>query len=359
MDGELKSFEELLGLLPVGWEQKARELGALKRSREIKDAKDLLLVNFLYLTSTPSFGKTAALLQLEGNIHLSKNAVYERITGSEAWLKWLCQNIFRGSGLLAEKPEWLGDKRVCLIDASDQGVYGSRKSDYRLHYGVDLFTLDVVELHLSDMKQGERAGNFECFGEGDVVIGDRAYGSIPGIEYLRGRGSDFVLRLRTGAFTVYTEEGERVELSDYFENLGEGESGEARVYYQAGDAYRPLRICARRKSEEEEKQGRERLEKTNQRKGRGEVSERQEVYNRYIVVATTLEGTTSAAQILELYRMRWEIEQVFKRIKSIFHYNQIPSKLEGTARAWFYGKLLLAALCETVVNRGRFSPCAE
>jgi hypothetical protein len=37
-------------------------IGALERSREVKDAKDLLLVNFLYLTSTPSYGKTAALL---------------------------------------------------------------------------------------------------------------------------------------------------------------------------------------------------------------------------------------------------------------------------------------------------------
>lgn len=356
MSGELKTFEELLKLMPVGWEQKAREMGALERSREIKDAKDLLLVNFLYLTSTPSYGKTAALLQLEGNIHLTKNAVYERIAGSEAWLKWLCHNIVRGNGLLAEKPGWLEGKRVCLIDASDQAVYGSKTSDYRLHYGVDLFTLDVVEMHLSEITQGERVGNFEYFGAGDVVIGDRAYGNIQGIEYLRGRGSDFVIRLRTGAFRVYTKEGEPVELADYFERLGEGESGETTVYYKTGNEYLPLRICARRKSAEEEQEGRERLEKTKQRKGQGKVSERQEVYNRYIVVATSLEGAVSAGRIMELYRMRWEIEQVFKRLKTLFHYNQIPSKLESTARAWFYGKLLLAALCETVVNKGRFSP---
>jgi hypothetical protein len=341
--------------MPFGWEQKARELGALERSREIKDAKDLLLVNFLYLTSTPSFGKTAALLQLEGTIHLTKNAVYERIKGSEGWLKWLSENILRGSGLLAEKPAWLRDKRVCLIDASDQAVYGSMKADYRLHYGVDLFTLEVVEMHLSDCKQGERVGNFQSFGAGDVVIGDRAYGTIQGIEYLRGRGSDFALRLKSRAFTVYTKEGKRVELSEYFEGLGEGESGEARVYYKVGDEYRPLRICARRKRKEEEEQGRERLEKTKKRKGEGEISENQEVYNRYIVIGTSLEGV-SAGQITELYRMRWEIEQVFKRLKSLFHYNEIPSKLGETARAWFYGKLLLAALCERVVNKGRFSP---
>jgi hypothetical protein len=66
MDGELKTFAELLKLMPSGWEQEARELGALKRSREVRDAKDLLLVNFPCLTGTPSFSKTAALLRLEG-----------------------------------------------------------------------------------------------------------------------------------------------------------------------------------------------------------------------------------------------------------------------------------------------------
>jgi IS4 transposase len=54
--------------------------------------------------------------------------------------------------------------------------------------------------------------------------------------------------------------------------------------------------------------------------------------------------------------MRWQIELVFKRLKTLFHYNEIPSKLDESAKAWFYGKLLLAALCETAVNKGRFSP---
>jgi hypothetical protein len=76
MDRELKNFEELLKILPVGGEQKAREVAAWERSREIKDAKDLLPVNFLHLTGTPSFGKTAAIVRLEGNIHLTKNAVF-------------------------------------------------------------------------------------------------------------------------------------------------------------------------------------------------------------------------------------------------------------------------------------------
>jgi hypothetical protein len=42
--------------------------------------------------------------------------------------------------------------------------------------------------------------------------------------------------------------------------------------------------------------------------------------------------------------------------QSLFGYNQIPSKVEASAEAWFYGKLLPAAFCETWANKARFSP---
>jgi hypothetical protein len=42
--------------------------------------------------------------------------------------------------------------------------------------------------------------------------------------------------------------------------------------------------------------------------------------------------------------------------QSLFGYNQIPSKVEASAKAWFYGKLLLAAFCESWANKSRFSP---
>jgi hypothetical protein len=57
--------------------------------------------------------------------------------------------------------------------------------------------------------------------------------------------------------------------------------------------------------------------------------------------------------------MRWQIEPAFKRLKSLFQYGEVPSKFDESARAWFYGTLLLAALSEALVNRGRFSPCGR
>jgi len=64
-------------------------------------------------------------------------------------------------------------------------------------------------------------------------------------------------------------------------------------------------------------------------------------------------------QILELYRARWQIEQVFYRLKSLFGYNNVPSKRDDTVKAWFYGKLMLAALCERILKDVPFPPALD
>jgi hypothetical protein len=76
----------------------------------------------------------------------------------------------------------LEGKRVYEVDGSDESVYGSSKTDYRLHYSVGLFDLSMKEMRLTEAKRGEKLSNFERFGKDDLVIADRAYGTIGGIE---------------------------------------------------------------------------------------------------------------------------------------------------------------------------------
>jgi hypothetical protein len=60
MEGEEAGFKRLLPVMPEGWDQKAKELGALARGRQIKSARDSLRLVFLYLTEGKSFGGLAA-----------------------------------------------------------------------------------------------------------------------------------------------------------------------------------------------------------------------------------------------------------------------------------------------------------
>jgi hypothetical protein len=327
MGEDIYSFEDLLSVLPEGWQEKAKELGALRRAREIKTPEDLLKLIFLYLTAGKSFGNTAALLQLDKKCHLNKIAVYNRIGNSGEWLRWLCEHICRQRRTLAEKPAWLEGKRVCLADASDEPVYGSSKAGFRLHYCLDLFDLNVREMRLIDAGEGETLCNFQQFDEDDVVIGDGAYGTIEGIEYLREKGSDFALRYQTDSFPLYDMEYRMVEVLRCFEHLQTGESAGVDLYYLAGKEYKPIRLCG----------------------------EAEEEINRYVITATSF-TSVEPGLITELYRYRRQIVQVFTHLKSIFHYNEIPAKVNKLTKAWFYGKLLLAATNGGSGGSGTFGP---
>jgi IS4 transposase len=193
----------------------------------------------------------------------------------------------------------------------------------------------MKEMSLTSIKTGEKIQNFKKLGKGDVVMGDRAYGTRAGIEYAKKKGCDFVLRLRSNAFSLYNEQGEKIEITDYLEKLGEGEYFDKEVYYKINNdkELQALRVCVIRKDKESEKAGEKRLKKENQRKRKGKaVSKRQSLYNKYIIVATSLGKEATASQILELYRLRWQIEIAFKRLKSLFEYGQVPSKLDKSAR---------------------------
>jgi hypothetical protein len=189
-------FKAILEILPEGWEGKAKELGALIRARNIKTAEELLRLIVLYLTEGKSIAGTSAIIQLSGEVTINKNATYKRIQNSAQWLEWLCTNLVRQEGLVVEKPLWLGGRDVCLVDGSEVVYGGAIKRYSMLHYCVDGCTLGMREMHLTGPEEGEKLTRFEGFGPNDIVVGDRIYGSIPGIEHLEGKGSGFVLRLR-------------------------------------------------------------------------------------------------------------------------------------------------------------------
>ena len=74
----------------------------------------------------------------------------------------------------------------------------------------------------------------------------------------------------------------------------------------------------------------------------------------YVLVFTTLSTTqATAAQVLETYRLRWQIELAFKRMKFLAQLGHLPKHDDHSSRAWLYAKLLLALLTEKMIRTAR------
>jgi hypothetical protein len=69
-----------------------------------------------------------------------------------------------------------------------------------------------------------------------------------------------------------------------------------------------------------------------------------------IVFTTRSCGSTVDVQ---RYRMRWQIELVFKRLKSLAQLGHVPKHNDRSSRAWLYGKLLVVLLAQKLIRIGR------
>ena len=342
--------------MPEGWEKAAKETGALTRSRNITTAEELLALNMLYITNEGSFQMASLGMKLGKGISINKNAAYKRIKASGEWLRTMAEELCSVQEATTEKPAFLGERRVKLLDASDETTKGKEKATWRLHYMFEPFDFQCTSMEVTTNKEGERLPRHEVC-EGDIIVADRIYCTMSGIEHVLESRGDFVLRFKSKAFHLYDGDGSRLELLPLLRRLKPMENTDVHCFYKCNGRLRPLRIVAMKKNAKMIAESKRKMEqKASKRQEKAAQTDTIEL-NEYIVIATSLDYTNE--QILELYRVRWQIEQVFYRLKSLFGYGGVPSKKPETVKAWFYGKLFLAALCERVLKSLAFSPEAE
>jgi len=91
-----------------------------------------------------------------------------------------------------------------------------------------------------------------------------------------------------------------------------------------------------------------RMRKASQRKQQ-QLDKRSLETAHFVLVFTTLSrDTLDAAGVLELYRGRWQIELVFKRLKQLLTLGHVPHKHPAVARSWISAKLVASLLLETL-----------
>lgn len=131
------------------------------------------------------------------------------------------------------------------------------------------------------------------------------------------------------------------------------QSAEWPAWVQYGKQRIPGRVCALRKSEDAIARAQRSIElKVN--RGKGTLSPQRQQYARFVLVFTTLpDHAANANQVLEGYRLRWQIELTFKRLKSIVQLGHVPKLDDQSSRSWLLGKLFVALLSQKLARVGR------
>ena len=148
---ELDDWSILCLFLPQGWQQKARECGALTRARGIAGPDALLRILLIHIASGCSLAETSVRAEQLGLGQLNPSAVYNRLRSAEEWLRWMAEQMRASLGFTAPKLA----ERVRAVDATAITEPGSTGTDWRIHYAIDLGRLQCDFFQLSDVRGGE------------------------------------------------------------------------------------------------------------------------------------------------------------------------------------------------------------
>jgi len=206
-----------------------------------------------------------------------------------------------------------------------------------------------------DLTPTAGAGNGESFdripvGKHDLILGDAGYSSAAGIGWVVSQGGDVLVRINPHSLPLQGNRGGAFHLLAHLKTLKTaGAIGEWRA--RLPDSTLEGRVCALRKSEEAIQRAHRRIERRASKRPTKTRPETWE-YAKYVAVFTTDQSTLTET-VLEWYRVRWQIELTFKRLKSLAQLGHLPKYDDQSSRAWLYGKLFVALLTQKLVRTGR------
>lgn len=355
MDTSTRNWNVLLSLLPAGWQEAAVEFGAVKRERGFPSPEALLRTLLLHVGLGYSLRETVVKARLAEWAKVSDVALLKRMRNSEQWLRFLCVELFR------ERAASMGGTvgAVRIVDGTIVKEPGKTGGQWRILYSLQLPSLicDFLEVTASGGEGNGESLNRLPVGRQELILADAGYCSIAGIEYVQKRGADVLVRVNPQAFVAYSSQGKRFTLSTQLRRLSKaGQVGEWQVTLHGPTSSFRGRVCAVRKNVDAIEQAHRRLHRKASKKQMRTKPETLEVA-KYVVVFTT-HYSEPAVKILEWYRMRWQIELVFKRLKSLVQLGHLPKHDGRSSRAWLHGKLLVALLTDKLIRVGRdISPC--
>ena len=293
-----------------------------------------------------SLAETSARARLSGLAQISSVGVFKRLRAAGAWFGWLAREM-RGA---AELPEVITGRRLRAVDATSVHEPGSTGTDWKIHYAVNLADLECDFFELTEIRKGGETFRRVPVSSGDIVMGDRVYASPPGVSHVINAGGDVIVRLNRSALPLYQQGGKRIALLPRLRQIkGKTPREYAAWVKSTTGGLIPGRLIVLRQSAEATRRAHKRMQRRAQL-NRLTVSDEAQEFAQYFMIWTTVAKTVTASQILDLYRLRWQIELVFKRMKSILGIGHLPKTDPLSAHAWLQGKIFVGLLIERMLH---------
>jgi hypothetical protein len=287
---------------------------------------------------------------LIGLANLSHVAWRAHLRKARTWLLWLVCELLAVSALPAQNPS-LDTPRILLIDATRLKQPGGSGDDWRVHLGSDVLAGRVVDVRVADRHTAEALDLFTLV-PGDIVIADRGYSRRCQLAFALRHGADVVVRLEVQKVPLLDEHGQPLDVLSWlrvcqggthsrtvaFDHQGQRCVGRLIAGALPPEAAERARDKARRKASKQQRQ----------------LKEQTLLLAGWVLVFCSLPTATwSDEQVLAVYRARWQIELLIKRMKRVLKLAQLRGKTTLTNEATILALLVCWALQQQEAAQAR------
>lgn len=348
----------------VDLEASARDHGLLRRRRCVGSASDLLRLAFAYGPGGQSLRETVAWAEMEGLATLSAPALLYQLRDAADWLEHVAATLLSRSCAAA----YPASLPLRLIDGSMISAPGMGEG-WRLHASYDPVMHRFACLALTG-QDGAEALERSVIVPGALHIADRVYARPGSLRHVSEQGGDYLVRLGSRSLRLLDSDGKLLVLTELLEQARREGGLDMSVIIdrhpkrmvRSGTAkqgqWQPLaaRLVILPKPSEAAATSRKKALRASQ-KGMHQPEDTNIEAAGYLMLITSLPPDTYPADdLVALYRMRWQIEIAFKRLKSLIRIDRLPAKEPRLAKAWLSAHLIIAILIDAITPQLRDSP---
>lgn len=207
--------------------------------------------------------------------------------------------------------------QVYLLDASTVKQVGKEGKELRLHTCYNLTKGAIEEVVLTDNHTAEGTDLFKIVPY-SLYIADAGYGKGKQYQHIVSQNANALFRFTPnlvklcgnvegkGKINMVKRLKTKKNLVDFkcFVHVGKGK-------------YAPVRVIASRLPEDKALLAKERKLRESKKK-QTQIKEETLIYCQWVILMTNLDKSHGAKELLHIYRSRWQIELLFKRIKQFF-----------------------------------------
>jgi len=297
-------WSSIRALLPVDLEDIARRTGALQRRRGVKSAEVLLRINLLYALNKASLAYVSTVAREMGLADLNPAAVFFRVRDSERFLEELLNKLLE---------PLQGRHRIRIADATVLCGPNAKGPNQRVHVCYDPALGLPISVEITDARGGEHFSRHPV-GANTLILGDRGYGYAREILPILESGGQFFVRVEPCSNRFFDGKGHKYKADEFLAGLSVSESLEREVFLESRTE--PLRLIGTLTPEG----------------------------NAVFLLTNVPADEIPTQEAREFYRLRWQIELFFKRMKSLLDLGELRSREGPTARSWILAKFILAVL---------------